>query len=285
MKLMRTAAFAALGAGAWAVAEARRYRLQRHVISLDAGIPPLEVLHLSDAHLTGEDTQRVDFIRSLADRMPEPDLILMTGDMIEGDDGIDPLLHALEPLKARYGKACVFGSHDYYRSRFRVPIKYLTGKETKPDTEPTDVQRMLNGLKDQDWIDLTNRSETIAAPFGRILLSGVDDPYLKRHRTEHIRREDAVLAIGLTHAPNVVSTFMLAGYDLVVAGHTHGGQLRAPFFGALVTNSPLPAALAAGPRRIGRSVLHVSPGIGTSRYTRIRFLCPPEVTLLSLRAR
>jgi predicted MPP superfamily phosphohydrolase len=128
-----------------------------------------------------------------------------------------------------------------------------------------------------------NRTELVEAEGGTIRISGVDDPYMNRHRTDHISRgEGDVAAIGLTHAPDVVSEWLLNGYDLVLAGHTHGGQLRFPLAGAAVTNSTLPAALAAGLSRIGNGWLHVSMGLGTGRYAPVRFLARPEATLLHL---
>jgi predicted MPP superfamily phosphohydrolase len=84
------------------------------------------------------------------------------------------------------------------------------------------------------------------------------------------------------HAPDVVSEWFLTGFDLVLAGHTHGGQVRIPGIGALVTNCSLPTALAGGLHRIHGGWLHVSPGLGTGKYSPIRFACPPEATLLHL---
>jgi predicted MPP superfamily phosphohydrolase len=75
---------------------------------------------------------------------------------------------------------------------------------------------------------------------------------------------------------------LLAGFDLVLGGHTHAGQVRIPGVGALVTNSSLPAALGGGLHRIGSGWLHVSPGLGTGRFAPIRFACRPEATLLVL---
>jgi len=72
------------------------------------------------------------------------------------------------------------------------------------------------------------------------------------------------------------------GADLVLAGHTHGGQLRVPGFGALVTNCDLDRRRARGLSTYEGSVLHVSAGLGTSPYAPIRFACPPEATLLTL---
>ena len=133
-------------------------------------------------------------------------------------------------------------------------------------------------------MSLVNRTHLLESPHGRIRLAGVDDPYIRRHNTDHIERsDDDVLAIGLVHAPDVVSEWLLAGFDLVVAGHTHGGQVRVPGIGALVSNCSLPNALAGGLHRIGPGWLHVSPGLGTSKFAPIRFACRPEATLLRLR--
>jgi predicted MPP superfamily phosphohydrolase len=214
----------------------------------------------------------------------EPDLILMTGDMIDDDSGITPLLDALSGMEARLGKFYVFGSHDYLHGSFRLPTKYLTGRKTSPGIEPVDTDRMVQGLEAQGWKSLMNTTVLIEDEGHTIRLSGVDDPYMDRHRTEHIARAaHDIVAIGLTHAPDVVSEWFLTGFDLVLAGHTHGGQVRFPLIGALVTNSSLPAALAAGLHEVGSGRLHVSPGLGASRYTPIRFLCRPEATLLRLR--
>jgi predicted MPP superfamily phosphohydrolase len=89
----------------------------------------------------------------------------------------------------------------------------------------------------------------------------------------------------VVHSPDPAPELVALGYDLVVAGHTHGGQVRIPFVGALVTNSHVPRGLSMGLIRMGPSYLHVSPGMGTSKYAPFRFLCRPEATLLELRKR
>ncbi|MFP5369651.1 MAG: metallophosphoesterase, partial [Actinomycetes bacterium] len=97
----------------------------------------------------------------------------------------------------------------------------------------------------------------------------------------------ADLRIGVTHAPYLRVLDQLAGdgYELILAGHTHGGQLRLPFKGALVTNCDLDTARAKGVHRHRGSWLHVSAGLGTSPYAPVRFCCRPEATLLTLTAR
>src|SRR5205823_1144688 len=96
---------------------------------------------------------------------------------------------------------------------------------------------------------------------------------------------DAQLRLGATHSPEprVLDAFADDGYDLVMAGHTHGGQLRLPGYGALVTNCELDRSRARGASTWGEHMrLHVSAGLGTSPYAPVRFACPPEATLLTL---
>jgi predicted MPP superfamily phosphohydrolase len=85
------------------------------------------------------------------------------------------------------------------------------------------------------------------------------------------------------HSPDSAPESAALGYDLLVAGHTHGGQVCVPGLGALVTNSSMPPRLAAGLIRMGTAILHTSPGLGTSKYAPFRFACRPEATLLELR--
>ena len=99
---------------------------------------------------------------------------------------------------------------------------------------------------------------------------------------------DATLKLGLTHSPEprVLDAFAGDGYDLVLAGHTHGGQLRLPGYGAIVTNCGLDRSRARGASRWGSHMrLHVSAGLGTSPFAPARFCCPPEASLLTLVAR
>ena len=84
----------------------------------------------------------------------------------------------------------------------------------------------------------------------------------------------------------MVNSFAADGYDLVLAGHTHGGQLRVPFYGALVTNCGIDRPRARWLHRWTPGTwLHISAGLGCSPYAPVRFACPPEATLLTLVAR
>jgi uncharacterized protein len=180
----------------------------------------------------------------------------------------------------------VLGSHDYHQARFTSYSKYFKPK-TAPVLAPrAATDRLEVGLQEHGWQPLTNRSLVVDTAWGRLRLTGMDDPYLRRHDQRVIHRDIGdSYAIGMLHSPEVVSDWFREGFDLVVAGHTHAGQVRVPFYGALVTNCSLPTALAGGAHRIDGGWLHVSPGLGTGKFSPIRFNCLPEATVLQISPR
>jgi predicted MPP superfamily phosphohydrolase len=282
MRFLSRAALAALSLGAYSLYEPYRYRLVTHRLEVPATVPEIKVLHLSDLHLKQRDRRLIGFVSGLSS-IANIDLVLATGDLIEDNSGIEPLIDCFSTLNARWGCYYVLGSHDYHQSAFTSYAKYFTGRKG-PLAAPAAATNVLeSGLAKHGWKVLTNSRVTLATPAGKLKLAGIDDPYLGRHDASVIKRdsEDA-LTIGLVHSPDVVSEWFLAGFDLVLAGHTHAGQVRAPFYGALVTNCLLPAGLAGGPHRIGNGWLHVSPGLGTGKFSPIRFNCLPEATVLEL---
>ncbi|MGH2806410.1 MAG: metallophosphoesterase [Actinomycetota bacterium] len=287
MLKLRTWLLAATGVGAavYPFLEARRFGLDRISVPVGSGVPQLDILHISDMHMAENDARLAAFVKGLPEKVGVPDLVLATGDLIEGDRSIDITAESLNSLEARLGRAYVLGSHDYYQARFGNYLKYWSPRRRRQiRAARTNTIRFETLLQEKGWIDLSNDSYTIESPDGVVRLAGVDDPYLRRHRTGHIRRgRNEGVAIGLVHTPDVVSQWALAGFDLVVAGHTHGGQVRLPGIGAVVTNCTLPTGLSVGLNRVGSMWLHVSPGLGTGRFQPIRFNCPPRVTLLSLR--
>ncbi|HEY7876486.1 MAG TPA: metallophosphoesterase [Actinomycetota bacterium] len=288
-RLARSALVVGAGLAAYAVYEPYRFGVRTVTVPVPEGSPSLDVLHVSDTHMTAKRRALARWLRALPDQLPsQPDLVLATGDLIEDDSGIEPVVEALAGLEGRLGRFYVLGSHDYFQSRFRpgAYLKYFRSDARPRHTHPADVDALEAGLAAKGWRPLTNTTEFVHLGEERIRVAGVDDPYIRRHRTEHITRsaEDR-LAIGLVHAPDVVSEWALTGFDLVVGGHTHGGQVRLPIVGPLVTNCTLPAALAGGLHRVGNAWLHVSPGLGSGRFARIRFARPPEVTLLQIRPR
>ncbi len=287
-----TALLAALGAAGvgWSLLEARAFRLRRvEAPVLAPGSAPLRVLHVSDLHMTPEDVRKQAWVRSL-DAL-DPDLVITTGDNIAHRDAVPGALEALGPLLARPG-AFVLGSNDYYAPHAANPLRYLAGP-SKADEDPTDLpwRDLVAAMTARGWADLTNQRATLEADGRRVDLAGVDDPHLRRdryHRLSKPRDGAADLALGVAHAPykRVLDAMTRDGTDLLLAGHTHGGQLRIPGLGALVTNCDLPRRYARGLFRWTNgkrtSWVNVSAGLGTSPYAPVRFACPPEATLLTL---
>jgi uncharacterized protein len=282
MRFLGRATLAAAAVSAYSLCEPYWYRLVTHKLETTPNGPEMKLLHLSDLHLKGRDHRLAAFIRKLG-TIEDLDLILATGDLIEDDSGIEPLIECFSTLHARFGCFYVLGSHDYYQSRFTSYGKYFRNRKGTIRAPRAATDDLEAGLKKHGWLALTNSSTSVDTGWGRLRLVGLDDPYLGRQDMSviHRDREDA-FAIGLVHTPDVVSEWFRAGFDLVVAGHTHAGQVRVPFYGALVTNCSLPTALAGGAHRVGGGWLHVSPGLGAGKFSPIRFNCRPEATILEL---
>ena len=309
-------ATAAAGAGllGYALVEARTPVLRRvEVPVLAAGEDPITVLHLSDLHLTERDHARVAWVRALADL--NPDVVVDTGDNLSFVGGVEPLRRALEPFTDLPG-AFVMGDHDYRTTVLKSPTRYLRrDPRTANDPEQEDQIEALPWEEVRDiqaaggWADLTNKRGSITVRGRSIELVGVDDPHAERDEypatTDDARSgaQDASpvldadgrpLRLGLLHAPyrRVLNAMSADDVDLALAGHTHGGQLCLPVYGALVTNCDLDrhrvSGLSQWPGRIGTPAaadhmyLHVSAGLGTSPYTPVRVACRPEATLLTL---
>jgi predicted MPP superfamily phosphohydrolase len=276
---------------AWQV-ERKAFRLRRYDVPvLPRGAPQLRVLHLSDLHATPGQPWKVRWVRALEEL--EPDLVIDTGDNLGSQRGIPAVLDALGPLLERPG-AFVPGSNDWFAPVAKNPARYLLpDDEQRLHGEPLPWGELRNAFVDRGWLDLTHRRTTLTLRGIRVELAGVSDPH---HRADHYDRiagpVTGDVAIGLSHTPEprVVDAFVADGFRLVLSGHTHGGQLCVPFVGALVTNCGLDRRRARGlwPWPDGRSAppaayLHVSAGLGTSPYAPVRFACPPEATLLTLR--
>lgn len=269
--------------------EAGSYRLRRvEVPVLPSGARPLRVLHLSDLHHRPGQSRARAWVAGLA--ALEPDLVVNTGDNLSHRDAVPGALEAYAPLLLRPG-VFVLGSNDYYVPRPKNPARYLRPDDgRRVHGEELPWRELRGAFVAAGWHDLTNAGATLELEGVRLAFRGVDDPHLFRDDYPALAGPVDVavdLAIGVTHSPEprVLDAMVADGHDLVLAGHTHGGQLCVPGFGALVTNCGLPRSQASGLSRWGRGWLHVSAGLGTSPYTPFRFACPPEATLLTLTSR
>ncbi|MER5938462.1 metallophosphoesterase [Streptomyces sp. NPDC001928] len=279
--------------------EARSFRLRRVTVPvLPAGMRPLRLLQVSDIHMVGGQRKKQRWLRSLAGL--RPDFVINTGDNLSDPEGVPEVLDALGPLMEFPG-AYVFGSNDYYGPKLRNPALYLLekaqGRHGLNGNAPAvgvihnPWQNLRDGFDSAGWLNLTNTRGMLKVEGISVELTGLDDPHIKRDRYEQVAggpSDAADFAMGVVHAPylRVLDSYAADGYPLILAGHTHGGQLRIPFYGALVTNCDLDTDRARGlsthTAQDRMSYLHVSAGCGANRYTPFRFACPPEATLLTL---
>ncbi len=248
---------------------------------LPPGRRPLTVLHLSDLHLLPRHRRRAAWVRRLA-RLA-PDLVVSTGDHLSSLAAL-PLL---TQIARSFDCPGVFvpGNNDYYLPAVPHPLGYLrppVPRRRLPDLPWQDVAAALGGA---GWTDLTHRRVHLEDL--DLTLTGTDDAHLRRDRYGTVRGPVEGPALGVTHTPQsrLLDAFADDGHALVLAGHTHGGQLRLPLAGPLLTNCDLPRSRARGLTRDRRGWLHVSAGLGTSPYVPVRVCCRPEATLLTLSPR
>jgi len=252
---------------------------------LEPGAWPIRLLHLSDLHITPAQRRKAAWVGALADL--RPDFVINTGDTLSDAKAVPMAMTAFGALLDVPG-AFVFGNNDYYAPQLKSPHRYFTDSPSLPKTAPLPWRDLRSAQAERGWIDLSNRKHVVTVRGQRIALAGVDDPHLRRDRYDDIAgpaEPDAVVRIGVAHSPEptVLDRFAADGYDLVVAGHTHGGQVRIPGYGAVVTNAGIDRSRARGLSRWGSHMwLHVSAGLGNSPYMPVRFWCRPEATLLTL---
>ncbi len=281
---------------AYGVWETRAYTLRRVTVPvLPAGQRPLRVLHLTDLHMTPGQTKKQQWLSGLA--ATRPDLVVNTGDNLAHRESVPVVLEALGSLLDVPG-VFVFGSNDYFSPTLRNPVKYLLPDDGKRRTDVPQLpwRDLRDAYTRSGWVDLTNRRDGLQVGGTTFAFAGVDDPHLGYDDLDTVAGPadpEADVRMAVAHAPylRVLDQFAADGYDAIVAGHTHGGQVCVPFVGALTTNCDLEPARAKGlhrhpadsrPGDRGSSWLHVSAGLGTSPYARVRVACRPEATLMTL---
>lgn len=312
---IRTAVLAvgAIGvaAGIWGIGiERHLYTLRRHTVAvLEPGTEPIRVLHISDAHMAPWQRRKQAWIASLASL--RPDLIINTGDNVGHPDGLRGVRAAFAGFRGIPG-AFVHGSNDLYAPSPRNPLRYFMG----PSKSTPKEQRLDSDAMDTfftttlGWKNVNNAGASVEVRGHRVNVFGVSDAHRDWDRLDVLpgiidqlgdaatdidgdghadpEADPRPLWIGVTHAPyrRVLDAFTGAGADIIFGGHTHGGQVCLPGFGALVANCDIPLKQASGLsswRRFGHTAaLNVSAGLGHSIYAPVRFACPPEATLITL---
>ncbi|GAA4166117.1 metallophosphoesterase [Gryllotalpicola daejeonensis] len=315
---LRTVGAAALAVGAVGAAtlayasliERTQFTLREFTVpALPVGAEPIRVLHLSDLHMAPWQREKQLWVAQLAQL--QPDLIVDTGDNLGHEDGLSGIRAALEPFRGTPG-VYVWGSNDYFGPSPKNPLKYFTGpSRLHPAPRKLDIGGLGRYLDELGLTDLNNTAAALEIKGTRLEFFGVDDPHRKYDRLDAMtdavaglaRAEegldtvaerptrpaaDGTVRIGVAHAPyqRVLNEFVDQGARMIFAGHTHGGQVCVPGFGALVTNCDIPRKQVKGlsmwRHALRSAYLHVSAGLGTSIYAPVRFACRPEASLITL---
>ena len=237
----------------------------RHLTVPIAGIPDalsgLRLAHVSDFHFRKWEQVHVQAQEALC--ALKPDLLLLTGDYAvnpqQWQKPLEMLCRLLEPIAKDTPIYAVMGNHDHpdMLADSSIPAVFLRNES---------VTLEHNGV-----------------PFEVV---GVDQ--------HHFGGEDIRAALGesseraftllLAHYPSTVFRLPPGRVDLQLSGHTHGGQIRIPFFGCIWPNDKISCRMARGLHAVGGTLLHVTPGLGVSNPIPVRFRCPPEISVLTLQA-
>ena len=255
----------ATGGLAWGLYEAAWVRLTDLELPL-AGLPPelagLRIAHLADFHL-GTPSPGTRAVERAVDWVAErqPDLVLVTGDLLARPRGARRLRRLIERLPPVYA---VLGNHDYADSR--DPFSRPVGE--------VDLGRGTLLADGAVTLDLRGR---------KVQLVGIDPrTYMRRDaRPWELADADADLRILLCHFPRVVDLLPEGVFDLVLAGHTHDGQICLPYPGGKLRLAHPRVPYNHGVYRRPAATLHVSSGLGTT-FVPLRFFARPEVTELRL---
>lgn len=224
----------------------------------------LRVVHLSDLHCGPSFFNNAHLRRTIARANAfNPDLVVLTGDFVNHLGSIHNCARLLSGLRARYGVVAVLGNHDYW-------------------TNPAAITRELRSV---GITVLKNEAISIERGESRLWLAGLDDAWEGRpnlaQATQDIPAGEPIIL--LVHEPDVATVASSWPIDLQLSGHTHGGQVRLPGVGALVTPN-LGHNYPMGWYRVGEMQLYTSRGVGVTFPGIIRLNCPPEATCLTLRS-
>src|SRR5699024_4955165 len=239
---------------AWAARSARQFTIRHETLAiLPAGQQPIRILHIGDMHLVSGDTQKIQFVRNLT--ALRPDVVINIGDNPGEINAINDLCTALEPLLHVPG---VFfaGSNDFHGPKPVNPLKYLRAPSSLDDSdhlrETIDAGTMFQTFTAPGmWQPIAQRNLNMTLSGGVTLqFAGTHDAHMGPVQWPGFSATTSTTTIktGVTHAPyrHVLDAAIADGADLVLAGHTHGGQVTLPEYGAIVTNCDLPTGLAAG---------------------------------------
>lgn len=282
-----------VGAGLLLISLLERTRLvtDQHTIVLDRSTGPgfrLRILHISDLHMSGRSLFRRWRLRRYIQqiRRLQYDVVVHTGDMLDDADGIDQAVSFLREIADGRPVFAVPGNHDYHSYSWLeniLNVHTLRKWGWVGDIPLNDWLGRLGETAGQEGIVfLTNEGRRVHLNGADIWLAGVDDlmlgaPDMNRALATAPRDIPIIL---LSHNPDLFPWAAMAGVDIVLAGHTHGGQVRLPCIGAVITRTHVGRDMATGLVRLGKAFLHVTRGLGETLPLRLN--CTPQATIIEL---
>jgi uncharacterized protein len=233
--------------------------------NLPTALDGLSIAHLSDLHMLGNLTEAFYAEVVVATQDLAPDVVCITGDILEHPDCLPWIPRTLGRLTAPEGRYFIIGNHE---KRLSAP------------------QPLREAMVAAGYVDLGSRTEQVQWRGEPVWLSGSERPWFGSEPPPPADDASAAdtrrLRILLSHSPDQFPFAVQHGYDLMLAGHTHGGQIRLPGIGALIAPSWYGWRYSGGTYDLGPTIMHVSRGISGKQSIRLR--CPPEIALLVLRS-
>jgi uncharacterized protein len=277
---------AAAGAGVYWYAsrvEAQRFQLERLSVTIDGDARAnkvLKILHLSDLHLSApESPAKISFLQKITEE--DYDLIFFTGDIFENYSGIQ-YATSLLTKQPRLGAYAVLGNHDYYDYKLFHKTFGKVWKHYRHPSQYRDVAPLVEALEIAGIQVLRNAK--VALPTHGLSIIGIDYPGISPARLKEmaysVPKEHLLLA--LFHMPRKLTHMSDAGIHMAFGGHTHGGQIRVPGVGALITDSELKRHEASGLTKRDNTLFHISRGISADPRTNFRLFCPPAATVIEV---
>jgi predicted MPP superfamily phosphohydrolase len=284
---------AVLGLGYSGLIARGRLRVDRQVVVVSrARIDfSLRILHLSDLHVDGHSLFRRWRLRRLAPtlRALRFDVLVFSGDLIDDEGGVEAGVAFLGQVAGGRPAFAVLGNHDYHHYPWWqniLDVHVLRDRGLVSDVPiDQDVARIERLYASAGIELLTNRGRLLCLNGTEFWLAGVDDLLMgKPNLNRTVAAEGAPAEpsrVLIAHHPDLFPWAEMAGFDLVLSGHTHGGQIRLPFVGPVLTGSSLERRMIAGLTRNHHGTLHVSRGLGET--IPVRFNCPLHATVVEVR--
>lgn len=282
---------AAIGVGSYVKARREAFQFKKEMVPVHIKTngtgggskgKTLRILHLSDLHVArNESSRKLSFLQEITD--DEYDLVFLTGDIFEHDESIlySPYLLSRKP---RLGAYAILGNHDYYEYSMtrRIMGRIFKNWRHPDDKKVRDLDRLVDSLEGCGYKVL--RNEGVHLKDDKISIFGIEFPGVPKQELLEIteKTDKEHLKLALFHIPKELQSFSDAGVHMAFGGHTHGGQVRFPVIGAVITDSDLPRKNACGLVNHGDTIFHISRGLGADPRTNFRLNCPPTAYVIEL---